>query len=294
MIALDVPPKLILPDHYQGGRPAVIRPGVDLASYFPVEIDRKTRRAIVADLVGLGAADDRRKAAKLVEAAIPFGVFASPQSLIEAYNYLDSRLTGTDSTVYNNTGVNFGTANADRWIVLHLFINGSGSTDIQANSVTMGGVGAVRIARVFFNPSAANDYEVWVAKVPTGTTGNVDVSLSRTFSAIAWALANVTKRTQPICPFSDGVYDSGSGSTISDVTSYPSGKSVIGAYSNIVGNTGTVTWTSITERSDLQLGSNGRVSYADSGLRTDAAAGTLSITCNTPSASKYLFWSTIA
>lgn len=76
MIALDVPPKLILPDHYQANRPAIIRPVGDLARYFPVELDRKQRRAIVAELVKLGAVDDRAKASKLIEAAVPFGSFA--------------------------------------------------------------------------------------------------------------------------------------------------------------------------------------------------------------------------
>lgn len=77
MITLDAPPKLILPDHYQASRPAIIRPVGDLARYFPVELDRKQRRAIVAELVKRGAVDDRAEASKLIEAAIPFGMFAT-------------------------------------------------------------------------------------------------------------------------------------------------------------------------------------------------------------------------
>lgn len=74
MIILDTPPTLILPDHYQSNRPAIIRPVGDLASYFPVELDRKTRRAIVADLVKRGDID---------KAAIPFGMFSKARNIIQ-------------------------------------------------------------------------------------------------------------------------------------------------------------------------------------------------------------------
>lgn len=75
MIILDEAPKLILPDHYRANRPAIIRPGVDLASYFPFELDRKARRVIASELVKIGAIEDRAEARQLVEAAIPFGMF---------------------------------------------------------------------------------------------------------------------------------------------------------------------------------------------------------------------------
>lgn len=83
MITLDTPPAIILPDHYHAKRPAIIRPGVDLANYFPVEIDRKTRRAIVAELIKAGAIEDRSELRREVEAAIPFGMFAKRGNIIE-------------------------------------------------------------------------------------------------------------------------------------------------------------------------------------------------------------------
>lgn len=48
------PPPLVLPSHFEGKRPAIIRPEVDPLRYFPVRLNRAERRAIHADLLKVG------------------------------------------------------------------------------------------------------------------------------------------------------------------------------------------------------------------------------------------------
>lgn len=98
MIDFVEPPKLWIPE-----RPAIIRPGIDLARYFPVDFDRHTRRAIVAELV---------KAGRVEKGAIPLGMFAAapvsggPSPLIQ----------GTVA----QTGTGSGTSNSATSMVLTL------------------------------------------------------------------------------------------------------------------------------------------------------------------------------
>jgi hypothetical protein len=76
MIDFSEPPKLWIPE-----RPAIIRPGINLSKYFPVEIDQSTRQAIVSELVKRKVDDNRSEVIKQIEAAIPFGMF-KPASII--------------------------------------------------------------------------------------------------------------------------------------------------------------------------------------------------------------------
>lgn len=66
MIDFVEPPKLWIPE-----RPAIIRPGIDIARYFPVDLDRHARRAIVSELI---------KSGRVEKGAIPFGMFSKAPS----------------------------------------------------------------------------------------------------------------------------------------------------------------------------------------------------------------------
>lgn len=161
MITLDVPPKLILPDHYQSNRPAIIRPGVDPANFFPVEIDRKTRRAIVSKLAKLGLTDDRAEAVKMVDAAILFGMFKVGAKPPAAFTYSVYNASGTSFA-----GVNFGTAHSKRLIVV---VMGTLNTN-DATACTIGGISATNVVTLDDNPMVC---QIFSAAVPTGTSGTI-------------------------------------------------------------------------------------------------------------------------
>lgn len=69
MITLDTPPAIILPDHYHAKRPAIIRPGADLADSFPK-----------------------------LQAAIPFGIFAGYKATGAQFDGADWMKRGGDLT----------------------------------------------------------------------------------------------------------------------------------------------------------------------------------------------------
>ncbi len=54
---IDLPPPLILPDHWVGNRPAIIRSEVDPQRYFPAQISRAERRAVHAEFRRQGRVD---------------------------------------------------------------------------------------------------------------------------------------------------------------------------------------------------------------------------------------------
>lgn len=135
MITLDVPPKLILPERYQANRPAIICSVGDLASYFPVDIDQKTQQAIVTKLTKLGFIDDRAKASKLIEAAIPFGVFKpSSRVLVE---FTDSAITSADTTSYSFTNIAIGSG--ERYVIVcvgHASTRDTSTVSVAGSSCT--------------------------------------------------------------------------------------------------------------------------------------------------------------
>ncbi|OEO32759.1 hypothetical protein VW23_009945 [Devosia insulae DS-56] len=54
---IELPPPLVLPDHWVNKRPAIIRPEFDPQRYFPALSNREERRAIEAELLRKGRMD---------------------------------------------------------------------------------------------------------------------------------------------------------------------------------------------------------------------------------------------
>lgn len=197
MIIFDNPPNLILPEYYEAKHPAIIRPDVDIASYMPVEFDKKTRRAIIKELKKLNALNNRFEVNKLIEAAIPFGAFASVRpitivttattdlaggsnigthtvnmpSSIAAGNLLvafcctqgsKTSLTSSGWTVSGNVAT--GTANADRRIYM-LTKTATGSEGATINfSMSPTGLGAWFVLQI------KNHNGIYFSTGATGTT----------------------------------------------------------------------------------------------------------------------------
>jgi hypothetical protein len=92
-------------------------------------------------------------------------------------SYITSASSTSDLTTYTFSSVSFGNANDTRRIFVCLTTQGGGSGTVT--SLTVGGVSAEKL---YGEPSAAIRMEVWVAAVPTGTTGNIVVNWSTTKS----------------------------------------------------------------------------------------------------------------
>lgn len=101
---------------------------------------------------------------------------------------------GTDLTTYSFAGQNLGTASADRYIVA-AFAHRAGAGTPTGSTVTIGGVGATFLAGV---SNGTGRCELWIALVPTGTTGTISITWSAGVARCvmgAWALTSLQSST---------------------------------------------------------------------------------------------------
>src|SRR5579863_1461870 len=81
--------------------------------------------------------------------------------------YEATAATGVSGGSVTFTGVAFGAAAANRYIVVALYLDGSG---ISMTGVTIGGITATAVVGSGNGTMAPS---IWIAAVPTGTSGNV-------------------------------------------------------------------------------------------------------------------------
>lgn len=175
--------------------------------------------------------------------------------------------TKTASGIQTYTGVSFGPASADRLIAVDLgYISAS-----PIGSVTIGGIAATRSVGVINSDSRACD--IWVASVPTGTSGNIVLAaLSGTWRSdiVVYAIVGSTSAT-PSATVTDNT------SPISLGLSVPAlGVAIFAAYYH-VGTANSVTWTGATEDADVYDGSSGLMTAAST---NSSGSITAAITAN--------------
>ena len=88
-----------------------------------------------------------------------------------------------NKTIYTFSGMNFGAADADRWIWI-LGGGYDGSTGANISSVTIGGITATTVFKYGFNPPGRPSLVrfAYRANVPTGTTGDVVLTFNQTMN----------------------------------------------------------------------------------------------------------------
>lgn len=170
---IELPPPLILPETFQAKRPAIIRHEVDPARYFPAEVTRLERRAIVAELRRTG------RVLAMLPGMVPV-ITRTPLSAVAAtLGGTAFNATGESSTTF--TALTYGAAAASGRYVAALF--GADSTAGQPSSVIIGGIYAAPLSRA--DNGGSDIAEIWIAPVPTGTSGNV---------VIAWNGSGATRK----------------------------------------------------------------------------------------------------
>jgi hypothetical protein len=95
--------------------------------------------------------------------------------------------SGSNLSSYTFT-VNFGATGSNRHIVVGVYQSGSAGTTRTISSMTIGGIGATLITRSAVNNGAASisgSCALFYASVPTGTSGNVVVTLNAAASNAA-------------------------------------------------------------------------------------------------------------
>lgn len=166
---IDLPPLLILPDHYVAARPAVISAAVNPARYFPVAMTRLERRAVVAELRNVG-----RLNRSMLPGMVPIvGGRRAPPVLSFNAGYSSN----ADSTSYSFS--TSGIAAGDKLVIATAHWN-STATLRSVTTRTIGGVAATSA--------------IGGSTAVSGTSGSsigVDIFYLRTSAAnptIAWSL----------------------------------------------------------------------------------------------------------
>jgi hypothetical protein len=106
-------------------------------------------------------------------------VFPAPYvaTVIPTLAFLDSAATDTNQTSYT-FALTFGTAAASRKLLL-VFATRTEGTSVSASSATIGGVSAAKVTEAQTGTASGSKYVVmYIADVPTGTSGNYVVNLS--------------------------------------------------------------------------------------------------------------------
>ena len=182
-----------------------------------------------------------------------FPLIRSPKESF-SYSYLTEVEDTSNAATYNFSSVSFGVPSASRQIIVGTCgVIGSGQT---ISSVTIGGVSATQVVQA---SNGGQPCGLFIANVPTGTSGTVSVTFSTTMGRAhigVWRMvaANSAAAEDTI---SLGLGSSGSQSGTIDV----SANGVIIAY-GIGNNTGNHGWTGVNEDFDTTVESLHAVSGA--------------------------------
>lgn len=156
-----------------------------------------------------------------------------------AISFLQTADSATDATEYTFASQNLGAAASDRAIIVGVHARKLGGAVSVA--VTVGGVSATSVVTQWGGDSNDNVSALFIAEVPTGTTGDVVV----TFGAGVLRCGIGMWRATGIdtTAFDTGVSVVNPMSTTIDIEA---GGVAVGA-STVTGNTGSTAWTGLTE-----------------------------------------------
>lgn len=187
--------------------------------------------------------------------------------------FLSNTLRNSSGSGFTFSTVGFGAADSTRKIIICVPYN-YGSSTVTMTSCTIGGVAGTLIEDTGSSSGFSVGVAMWIAEVPTGTTGDV----------VTVFTANVDRHTCQVWRMINGVttpYDSDKDSNNADTTvttlNYPDTGSVIASGVGESG-TGSSSWSgtdTVTERFDIQSGGD-KISGARNDAVTEAIGNTIS------------------
>lgn len=180
--------------------------------------------------------------------------------------YVDDAVSNVAGNTTTFTGINFGSAASSRKIVIGV---GRGPTGAfgTVSSVTIGG-----IAATFINSAATTteDAELWIAAVPTGTSGTVAVTWTNSATDVGlgvWALYNTS-----ITP-TDTASDNNSNPATDTINIAAGGAAVGYVYHRSNTDPTTFSWSNLTEDFDVTVQAGGNYNSGASAFFSSAQSG---------------------
>lgn len=189
------------------------------------------------------------------------------QKIAEKLEIITANDTANAST-YTFSAQNLGTASSDRYIICTI---GSriGSADLNLNSVTIGGVSATIVIQETNFTTNSGLAAIAIAAVPTGTTGDVVVTLDGTAARCLISLYSATDLSSATAH--EALANTGVNPTIAlDV---PTDGFAIAIATQWTATT--TAWTGLTERLDTTSESNTTYSIADDAFVSGATDQTI-------------------
>ena len=183
--------------------------------------------------------------------------------------FVASTLATANATAYTFSSHSISTAAAGRQIVVSANGNGTTGAARSLSSLVVAGVSAAEVATEVGSGAAAHSTAMWVATVPTGTSGDIVVTWNAAMQRCGigvWA-----------------IYDAAVGATdtVENNDAPPAAALTIPAKGAAIGaaggeNSSTFTWTNLTENFDEAI----EADKMHTGASTTSAAGaTPTITC---------------
>ena len=176
------------------------------------------------------------------------GFFIDPYrfgTAAKVLTYQTSAIDASNLTTYTFSTQSIGTEASDRRVIVGVV---GGDSNRTVSTLTVGGVSATFGARFQSNNATS---EVWVAHVPTGTTGDVVVTWSGSQGRSAISVWSATGLTSDAIHASSGVFIGNSSPTDVSVDTLAGGFVVFVVYrSYIAGIAGSLDYTTATKRYD--------------------------------------------
>lgn len=169
--------------------------------------------------------------------------------------FLTTDTSSANSTTYTFSSLTFGTAAADRYIVACFTTRGGGS-NADIDSVTIGGVTATEVINATaLQATVWNGTAIFIAAVPSGTSGDVVVTYNVSTLRCGCSLYRLTGLGSATAhdTASDTTF---SGGELTDTIDVPAGGIVIAASGQDSGTTPGYTWTGVTEEYDEAVEAN--------------------------------------
>ncbi len=168
-----------------------------------------------------------------------------------------SAVSGTDATTYTFSAQALGTAASDRYILIGAVARATASRTLD--SVTVGGVSATAIVN---HEASSSNSGLWLAAVPTGTTGDVVL----TFSAGMLRAGIAVWRLDGIDTTPTDTDSSAADPATANITISAGGVAFSSSFIAISTTTLTTSWTNLTEDasylSSASWENNGRCAHA--------------------------------
>lgn len=200
--------------------------------------------------------------------------------------YLEDATSTADLQTYTFSSQNLGTAASDRCIVVTIGTRDTGATTKTIDSVTIGGVSATIVIQKQYAVTNSTVSGIAIAAVPTGTTGDVVITMSEAMLRMATSIYRVDGVDCTVSTDAEGSIVSGPSASLY----VPAGGVAVGtgAFSS-AGST--VTWSGLTEDTDTMIESLMLFTSASGAFATEQNPLSTSITESaTEEAATFVSW----